>query len=612
MVAPSTSEVSLLHLLDLFLCFLTLFSFRHFEDRRNWWTFEQKAEIMRWFLTLLVGMLCGFIALGVTFGTKVLTTWKYDFFNHLVNQETLSRVPFGTSYLFLLSVHLSFAFLSVCTVFIEPSVAGSGIPEIKCYLNGLNIPGLIKVRTLFLKAIGIIFACAAGLPLGKEGPMVHIGAILAAEISQGTFLCQLNYSKFQDFRNDREKRDFVACGTAAGVSAAFGAPIGGVLFSLEEGASYWSTKLTWRSFFCAMTTVFSLYALNTANRSFGHSDITAMFSFGEFFSLQGEESNYSFWELSLFIIIGCFGGFIGAFFNSLTQVIGKFRRESLSMKKSRKVQLIIVLMITAIMTSFACFLPILYERCTPLPMDMDGWGDQEKSLVSHLIPYYCPNKEMEYNELASLYLTDSDTSIRQLFHFREVGDQRHDHTFTSGVLLLFFLPYVTMSCVTYGTAIPAGMFVPSLLAGAAFGRMIGHLLHKIDGARGTFADSGTYALIGAASICSGISRMTISLTVMILEATGDLQYVLPLMLTILMARLIGNMFSEGIYDMQIHHNKMNYLEEEEELSKISEWHDLLVSDVMTPSPLCLNTFLKVGECYEVLKQKKHYCYPIGK
>jgi chloride channel 7 len=40
-----------------------------------------------------------------------------------------------------------------------------------------------------------------------------------------------------------------------------------------------------------------------------------MFSFGEFFSLEGDTSNYSVWELNLFILIGCMGGLIGASFN---------------------------------------------------------------------------------------------------------------------------------------------------------------------------------------------------------------------------------------------------------------------------------------------------------
>lgn len=44
---------------------------------------------------------------------------------------------------------------------------------------------------------------------------------------------------------------------------------GGVLFSLEEGASFWSTKLTWRAFFCAMMTVFTLYAIKSTQNLWG-------------------------------------------------------------------------------------------------------------------------------------------------------------------------------------------------------------------------------------------------------------------------------------------------------------------------------------------------------
>lgn len=65
-----------------------------------------------------------------------------------------------------------------------PEAAGSGIPEVKSYLNGIDVPGLFAWRTLAVKLIGSVGAVAGGLATGKEGPFVHAGACLAALLSQ--------------------------------------------------------------------------------------------------------------------------------------------------------------------------------------------------------------------------------------------------------------------------------------------------------------------------------------------------------------------------------------------------------------------------------------------
>lgn len=116
---------------------------------------------------------------------------------------------------------------SFCVTYIEPLAAGSGMQLIKCYLNGVNIPRIGRLKTLIIKIIGIIGAAVGGLAGGKEGPMIHAGAIIAAGISQGrSTTLKTDFKIFRYFRDDHEKRDFVSGGAAAGVAAAFGAPFG--------------------------------------------------------------------------------------------------------------------------------------------------------------------------------------------------------------------------------------------------------------------------------------------------------------------------------------------------------------------------------------------------
>ena len=77
---------------------------------------------------------------------------------------------------------------------------------------------VFNVRTLCVKFVSCALAVGSGLPVGPEGPMVHIGAMVAAALSQG-HSTTLGFSTglFRRFQNPKDKRDFV---TAGGLVAA--------------------------------------------------------------------------------------------------------------------------------------------------------------------------------------------------------------------------------------------------------------------------------------------------------------------------------------------------------------------------------------------------------
>lgn len=98
---------------------------------------------------------------------------------------------------------------------------------------------------LTFQIFGSIFGVAAGFVVGKEGPMVHTGACIANLLGQGgSTKYGLTWKGFRQFKNDRDRRDLITCGAAAGVAGAFRAPVGGVLFALEEAASWYCLALS--------------------------------------------------------------------------------------------------------------------------------------------------------------------------------------------------------------------------------------------------------------------------------------------------------------------------------------------------------------------------------
>jgi len=92
-----------------------------------------------------------------------------------------------------------------------------------------------------LQVIGSIGSVAGGLMVGKEGPLVHVGACIASLLGQGgSVRYGMTWKWLRYLKNDRDRRDLVTCGAAAGVAAAFRAPVGGVLFALEEVTSWYN------------------------------------------------------------------------------------------------------------------------------------------------------------------------------------------------------------------------------------------------------------------------------------------------------------------------------------------------------------------------------------
>lgn len=569
---------------------------RFFQDRGHFWTSSRRTTAWKWVLVVVTGVVIAFTGAFVQILTEKLTEWKFETASEMIERENWSSAFF--------SFILICIFLSLCAGYLcwfEPAAAGSGIPEIKAYLNGVNLSKVVRFKVLVAKVLGMCFSVASGLPLGKEGPMIHAGAIIGAIISQGMTLhvsiFDTSWTKFQDLRNDATKRDFVTFGAAAGVAAAFRSPIGGILFTLEEGASFWSTSLTFRAFFCAMITQLTV-SLIFSRDNFGRDDSAHMFAFGQFDNLDNGKTNYRVYELFIFVAMGAAGGVLGALFNYLNEKVSLYRVAHINPFKWKRI--IELVLITGLM-AFICFIfSIMWQECTEIPTETEEWLVQERELLSSLVRFQCA--EGQYNQLASLYFTSGDLAMRQLFHFREYGEETPYVSFETGPLVLFFVPYFLVASVTSGIMAPAGLFVPTLLSGAAFGRIIGHLLNVA--APGYVGDSGTYALIGAAAVLGGMARMTIAGTVIMLEAAGNMAYLLPLMVTFGAARYTGNAINEGMYDMQIHIKDIPILEGSLHSLGLLNYHP--ISELMAPNVESLREVERVGRVLWVLVRTYTY------
>lgn len=142
--------------------------------------------------------------------TELLTNWRFR-----AAEDLIDKNAWADSFFAYITISLIYGGVAGGLAWIVPYSAGSGMPEIKSLLNGVGLRQVVHVKVLLAKIVGVCFSVASGIPVGKEGPMIHIGAIMGAAVSQGktiTFGFDTSWTKFQDFRSDRAKRDFITYG----------------------------------------------------------------------------------------------------------------------------------------------------------------------------------------------------------------------------------------------------------------------------------------------------------------------------------------------------------------------------------------------------------------
>lgn len=239
------------------------------------------------------------------------------------------------------------------------SAAGSGVAEVKVILSGFVLHGFLGLKTLFVKTCALVLSVASGLSLGKEGPFVHIAACV------GNIACRL-FSKYNC--NDGKRREIMSAAAASGVAVAFGAPIGGVLFSLEEASYFFPAKTLFRTFFCCITAALSLKFLNP----YGTGKIV-MFEIRYL-------TDWELFELVPFLAVAVLGGAAGALFIKASSLWARSFRRIPVIKRWPLLEVVFVALVTGLISywnefSKAPVSKILLNLASPcVPGNVDTMG----------------------------------------------------------------------------------------------------------------------------------------------------------------------------------------------------------------------------------------------
>ncbi|KAH8318721.1 hypothetical protein KR074_002658 [Drosophila pseudoananassae] len=537
-----------------------------------------------WVFLALLGIIMAMLSFIMDKGISICTNARIWLYRDLTSQPFVQYIAWVSLPVCLILFSAGFVHL------IAPQSIGSGIPEMKTILRGVQLKEYLTFKTLVAKVIGLTATLGSGMPLGKEGPFVHIASIVAQLLSKLV-------TSFQGiYENESRNSEMLAAACAVGVGACFAAPVGGeyislllasypilpaieskrspiffagVLFSIEVTTTYFAVRNYWRGFFAAVcgATVFRLLAVWFQNAD----TVRALF-------LTNFTTEFPFdpQELFVFALIGLVCGLGGASYVWVHRRYVLFMRSNKRMNKFLQKNRFLYPGFLALLVSSISF---------PL-----GTG---QFLAGELSTH-----EQVTQLFSNFTWSRDDLTVEQA---AVVTHWMTGYTSVFGNLVIYTLFTFVFSIIASTIPVPSGMFIPVFKIGAGFGRLVGEFMavtfpHGVRyGGRLSPIMPGGYAVVGAAAFSGSVTH-TVSVAVIIFEMTGQITHVVPVMIAVLVANAVAALLQPSIYDSIILIKKLPYLPDL--LPSSSGMYSIFVEDFMVRDV----KYIWKGICYQKLKE----------
>jgi CBS domain-containing protein len=208
--------------------------------------------------------------------------------------------------------------------------------------------------------------------------------------------------------------------------------------------------------------------------------------------------------------------------------------------------------------------------------------------------FFCD--EGQVNSLATILLGSRDKAIRWILTDPAQFEART--LFTVGAL--FYL----LTLLTFGSELPNGVFTPTVLIGASLGGASGLMLQE-------YVDAGitpsTFALLGVAAMLAGVQRSTVSICVILVEGTGQIKVLIPVIITVVVARYVADfVHADGIYALSMSLKGYPYLEDKE----VRVYDMFQVGDIMSEPAITVRPYEKAKHLVELLESSSRNGFPV--